>query len=295
MNNLLHWRLMLAVAELGTLSRAAEQCGITQSGASQAIAQMEAGLGVPLFVREVRTMTLTAVGQQVLEKARRMLAEWQDIRLLAQQAEGIQPAQLLLASFPSVYSEKLQHFVRHFRHQYPAIEVVNLTGTDVEARQWLEQGQVDLAVLMNAPVTAPGLLLGADQWVAVLASQHPLANRSSQLPLSLAELAAMPFIVATGGCDLHSEVLFQALGQPLQQVVMRVQEWSTAYALLRQNRGVSVVPASTLPADQSGLRVFPLATACQRTFVLQCSPHSSQTIATQRFLDSLQAWLSNGV
>ncbi len=75
MMNLMHWRLLVAVAEAENISRAAEQFGITQSGASQAITQMEEALGVKLFLRERRTTTLTAIGEQVLVRARRMLAE----------------------------------------------------------------------------------------------------------------------------------------------------------------------------------------------------------------------------
>lgn len=52
MMNLLHWRLLVAVADAGNISRAAEEIGMTQSGASQAIAQLEASLGFPVFTRE---------------------------------------------------------------------------------------------------------------------------------------------------------------------------------------------------------------------------------------------------
>ena len=54
MMNLLHWRLLVAVADAGNISRAAEEIGMTQSGASQAIAQLEASLGFPLVTRERR-------------------------------------------------------------------------------------------------------------------------------------------------------------------------------------------------------------------------------------------------
>lgn len=51
MMNLVHWRLIVAVADAGAISRAAERVGMTQSGASQAIAQMEKTLGAKLFTR----------------------------------------------------------------------------------------------------------------------------------------------------------------------------------------------------------------------------------------------------
>lgn len=75
MMNLLHWRLLVAVADASNISRAAETTGMTQSGASQAIAQLESSLGFPVFVRERRHIGVTALGEQVIEHARIMLSQ----------------------------------------------------------------------------------------------------------------------------------------------------------------------------------------------------------------------------
>lgn len=80
MMNLLHWRLLVAVADAGNISRAAEEIGMTQSGASQAIAQLEASLGFPVFTRERRYIGITALGEQVVEHARNMLSQLNVIR-----------------------------------------------------------------------------------------------------------------------------------------------------------------------------------------------------------------------
>jgi DNA-binding transcriptional LysR family regulator len=65
MMNLLHWRLLVAVADAGNI-RAAEEIGMTQSGASQAIAQLEASLGFPVFTRERRYIGVTALVSRLL-------------------------------------------------------------------------------------------------------------------------------------------------------------------------------------------------------------------------------------
>ena len=62
MMNLMHWRMLVAVADCGSITGAAERVGMTQSGASQAIAQLEDTLGVALFTRERRQTVPTAVG-----------------------------------------------------------------------------------------------------------------------------------------------------------------------------------------------------------------------------------------
>ncbi len=104
MMNLLHWRLLVAVADAGNISRAAEEIGMTQSGASQAIAQLEASLGFPVFTRERRYIGITALGEQVVEHARNMLSQLNAIRELADQGRNVTRGRIRLASFPSVTS-----------------------------------------------------------------------------------------------------------------------------------------------------------------------------------------------
>src|SRR5690348_12997096 len=63
MTNLMHWRLLVAIADTGSVSSAAERCGITQSGASQAISQLEDMLGIRVLVRDRRKTTVTSIGE----------------------------------------------------------------------------------------------------------------------------------------------------------------------------------------------------------------------------------------
>lgn len=84
MQNLLHWRLLVAVADSGKITLAASQCGMTQSGASQAIALLEEALNTPLLVRLPHSVALTQSGEQIVSHARTMLAELNAIQHCAQ-------------------------------------------------------------------------------------------------------------------------------------------------------------------------------------------------------------------
>lgn len=100
MMNLLHWRLLVAVADAGNISRAAEEIGMTQSGASQAIAQLEASLGFPVFTRERRYIGITALGEQVIENARNMLSQLNAIRILADKSQDLHRGAFAWPVFP---------------------------------------------------------------------------------------------------------------------------------------------------------------------------------------------------
>jgi DNA-binding transcriptional LysR family regulator len=102
-----------------------------------------------------------------------------------------------------------------------------------------------------------------------LPAAHRLARRVS---ISLAELVAEPFVLATGGCHTHARTLAESVGLSLRDVRMEVRDWASATALVREGVGVSLVPESTLPERRRGLRTVILDPSLCRSFGLMASP-----------------------
>lgn len=288
MMNLAHWRLLVAVADEGTISRGADRVGISQSGASQALAQLEASLGFAVFVRERRQVEITALGRRVIEHARSMLGGLQAIRALADDSRGVSGVRIRLASFPSIISGVLPPLLRDFRRRHPGIEVVTVEGTDVEVEHWLASGMVDVGVVMNPVADRDPLALGSDEWMAVLPQAHPLGRRATGGGVALSELAGEPFILATGGCTVNGQRLMSDAGLEMADVRVTVRDWASACVLVREGLGVSLVPESTLPGDRHGLRVMPLRPLIQRVFGLVSSDAGKASPATRLLLDELR-------
>ena len=287
MMNLLHWRLLVAVAEAGNISRGAERVGITQSGASQAIAQLEASLGFKVFTRERRHIGITALGEQVVEQARAMVARLDAIRALADDSRGLNSGRIRLASFPSVISTLLPGLLRDFQRRHPGIALVALEGTDEEVEAWLDAGTVELGVVLSPAPGRVAAILGRDAWVAVLPSSHPLGRRASATGVTLGEVATQPFILATGGCAVHGQSLVERAGLRLPDVRVTVRDWASACMLVREGMGIALVPESTLPEDQRGLRVMQLTPPVHREFGLVCSEAGKASRPVQAFLAGL--------
>ncbi|WP_174864440.1 LysR family transcriptional regulator [Duganella dendranthematis] len=287
MMNLSHWRLLVAVAELRNISQAAQQVGLSQSGASQAIAQIEASLGAPLFVRERREVLLTALGEQVLQHARGMLVELDAIRALGDAALGLHAGRIRLATFPSVLATVLPGLVSAFRRRHPGIDVVALEGSDAEVEAWLAEDTIELGVVLNPAPQRQAVIIGRDAWVALLPAQHPLGRRSSEQGVSWRELADQPFVLATGGCNVHAHSLATQTGVTLSDIRVTVRDLASAAVLVREGLGVSVVPESALPTDQRGLRVMQLQPHTYREFGLVCSQAGRDSPAVQAFLREL--------
>lgn len=286
MMNLTHWRLVLAVVDAGNITHAAAQVGMTQSGASQAIAQLEDTLGAPLFTRERRQTVPTALGLRVADEARAMLGALHRIQALSREARGAAGGTLRLASFPMVFSTVLPPVLRRFRQLHPEIDVVSLEATDDEVETLLAAGTVDVGVVLNAAPGRPVCPLGQDEWMAVLPAAHPLARAGSAI--ALAELAVQPFVLATGGCSVHAQSLAADAGFAITDVRASVRDWASAFALVRDGLGVTLVPALTLPESRRGLRVMRLASPLYRSFSLAASTRAADGAPVRALFAMLQ-------
>lgn len=275
--NLTQLKSLIAVAEAGSFTAAAESVGVTQSGMSQAITALEESLGIKLLVRERHGVTLTAFGEQALGHARSAFAHLESIRHKAAQIAGDQTGSIRLAAFPSVFATVLPPLLRRFRLLYPDIEVIPLETDDREVELWLESGIIDLGVVLNPTSERDTVLIGEDAWVAVVPIWHDLAQYKQ---LSLLELTNEPFVLATGGCHVHAASIMADAGLSLSDVRIEVRDWVSAVALVRAGEGISIVPESSLPENRKGLRVLPLNPPVSRQFGLMVSKHSTSRPAT---------------
>ncbi|HCB3599584.1 LysR family transcriptional regulator [Serratia marcescens] len=286
MHNLLHWRLLVAVADSGTITQAAALCGMTQSAASQAIAQLETMLNTRLLVRQPHHVVLTESGRQIVAHARTMLEALRAIQQYAQHAGNAHAGKIRLASFPSAFSKLLPPLLRKFRRLYPDIELITLEGSDHEVEGWLTSATADIGVVLNPAPERLCLPLGEDAWLAVVPSAHPLAR--VRRPVALDALFRLPFILATGGCDVNAQSLAQQSGLTLADIRATVSDWQTALTLVREGAGVALMPASVIPPDALGVCALPLVAPIYRRFGLAFSADAAALPPVQTLLNYLR-------
>lgn len=284
--NLTHLRSLVAVADTGSFTAAADALGVTQSGVSQSVASLEETLAAALVVRHRRGADLTAVGERVVAHAREALGALDRMRGEADSARGVAEGKLRLAGFPSVFAALLPSVLRRFRTRYPGIQLVVLETDDHEIEDWLAAGTIDLGVVMNPAPGRSVAILGQDAWVPIFPAAHRLARRPA---VSLAEISAEPFILATGGCEVNARSLAEAAGTPLTNIEIEVRDWVSAIALVREGAGICLVPQSTLPETRRGLRVGSLDKPIHRTFGLVASPGRDVSRAAEAFIEAVRS------
>lgn len=281
--NTSHLRVLVALAETGSITHAADRVGLTQSGASQAVAALEDQLGVRLAVRERRGATLTAAGEEVVAHAREVLARLEAMHQVGAAARGLQKGRLRIGSFHTVLAKLLPPLLRRFRQRHPGIEIVALEGAEDEVEAWLVAGTIEVGVVLN-PAAGDAVPLGRDEWVAVVPAGHRFARRAGGR-VSLAEIVSEPFVLATGGCVFHGRSVAGDAGLEIADVRVEVRDWTSAFALVRESVGVALVPELTLPEDRRGLRVLRLDGPVYREFGLRVAPHAAGAPAVRALLD----------
>ncbi|WP_236573955.1 LysR family transcriptional regulator [Streptomyces sp. GS7] len=204
--------LLLAVARLGSLGRAAQAQGITQPAASSRIRSMERQLGVALVERSPRGSRLTDAGVLVTDWARQVVEAAEAFDAGAQALRGRRDSRLRVAASMTIAEYLLPGWLIALRAQRPGTAVSLLAGNSTAVAERLLAGEADLGFVegLDVPAGLEGAVIGHDRLIVVAAPSHPWTRRRSGL--TAAELAATPLILRERGSGTR-QVLDAALAR----------------------------------------------------------------------------------
>lgn len=273
-------RVLLAVAEYGGFTAAAEQTGMSQPHVSRSIAALEADLGAALLVRRRDGVALTAAGRQAVSRARETVRHFDLIRPDVAAAAGQVAGSLRLASLPSATGTLIAARLRTFRDRYPQVSVCLLEGYSPEIRAWLVNGAAEIGVVILPEAGMHTVPLWTDPMVALLPRAHALASAET---VTVRALAREPFILTTGGCR---PVILDGVrrADAALDVAYEAGELSAIIAMVDAGLGVSIVPTLGLPADLGNAVTRPLDVAISRNLALAVPSLDDCTPAARAFL-----------
>ena len=173
-------RIFVAVARAENVTRAAELLGRTQSAVSMQVRKLEESVGIPLFERGPRGVSLTAEGQRLLPHALRIVG-------LVDEATAMMRAKPLdgavKVGIPEEYSQTiLPRALAAFSETHPATEVTVMCGYTAQQMEALEAGRLDLAVIFDWRDGVSGEMLAIDPTVWVTSTTH---DRHVERPLPI--------------------------------------------------------------------------------------------------------------
>ena len=258
--DLRHLRLVAAIADAGTMTRAADRLFLTQSALSHQLRDIETRLGTPLFLRVGRRMVLTAAGRRVLDGARRILADVErveeDVRRLAGNVEGV----IRVSTQCNTGYHWLPPLLKSFDRTYPRVAVhIAVDATDRPVNALLD-GEVDLALLSEIPDDRRLRIrpLFRDEMIALAARANPLAQRPWVEAADIAREHLLLYATRPEESFVFREILGPAGLHPAKLSFIMLTE--ALIELARAGIGVAVLPrwAAGRALSAGGLVAVPI-------------------------------------
>lgn len=188
-------RSFLAVAELGSVSRAARQLGLTQPAVTKQLRVLEAALRCPLVERAGRGVRLTAGGALLAQFGRRGAAVLSDLATALADLEQGQSGTLVIGAGVTTSVLLLPPWLRELRRRHPGIDISVRTGTSRDVEAWVMAAEVDVG-FVTSEARQPELVVRSvleEEIVLVLAPEARV-----QRPVPLEELPLILFPRTTG-------------------------------------------------------------------------------------------------
>jgi DNA-binding transcriptional LysR family regulator len=253
-------RYFVAVAEEGSLTRAARRLHIAQQSLSQQIRVLEGQLGATLFARSSRGVELTAMGELLLREARPVLAQAERAVDAVRRAARGEQGELRVGILASVANYVMPPLVRAFRQRHPDVTLHTQDVSIANLVAGLREGRLD-AGLSRPPLVddLASELVVSEPVAAVLPEDHPLAAREQ---LELADLAGEPWVLTERESwppwhRKYDEEYAQAGYRP--RVVQRGSSVQNLLALVAAGVGVTRLAMSSRSLRDSGVSFVPLA------------------------------------
>lgn len=244
--NLRQIQQFIAVAEASSLRKAAEKLHMAQPPLTIAIRRLESELGGRLFERHRKGMSLTPLGQAILDDARKVAFHIDQIGKAAVSVSQGLSGHMSVGFVGSANYTLLPRALPLFRAQYPMVTLDLRERTTTQILREVEEGSLDVGLgryPIFEPTTAEVMPIEHDVLIAALPRDHPLARRAS---LKVRDLAGQPFImyssVAAFNLRAHVMLTCQAAGFT-PSVAQEAVQVPTIMALVESGLGVALVPS----------------------------------------------------
>ena len=217
------WKVMLAVSDAGSYTRAAEELGLTQSAVTQMMKALEKEIGFSLFVKSGRGMRPTPEAQSLLPSVRALLSADEVVRQEIASLNGVQTGTIRIGTYLSCSI-----------HWIPGI---------LKKLDWIQERRVDIGFISRQEGQRYQFLpVMEDEIYAVLPSDHPLAEQEA-VPLTSFEGAPFVTTAYVPGSDVHRVLKEHNLSPDIRFI--SINEFSVL-SMVEQGLGVSLLPGLLL-------------------------------------------------
>jgi DNA-binding transcriptional LysR family regulator len=291
-------RVVRAVADHGSITRAAEALGYSQPAISQHLKRLEARLGMPLVARVGRSVRLTEAGRVLARHASTVTTALDAAAGELADLQGLRSGRVRLAAFPSASSTLVPRLLGTMGAAHPGVRITYLEAEPPEAVAAVRAQSADLAITFSYPgdrvdphrESARGLAVipvWRDEMLLVLPAGHPLAAADA---VDLAELAGESWIAGCPRCRGHLLELTDARDF-VPRIAYETDNFVAVVSMVAEGVGVALVPSLALGSAgrNPGVVVRPTANHDHRTINLVGATGADQVPAIATTASALLA------
>ena len=294
-------RALVTVAETGNVTRAAALLHVVQPAVSRQLRLLEQDMGTALFERGPHGMELTESGRTMVEYARRILNEVTRAKAEIRPDQGVIGGIVTIGLLASTSDLLATTLVSAVAARYPGVRLRISVGYAGHLMQWLEQGEVDVALLYDqksTPTVQVKPLLEESLWAVAPAAAGLRRNR----PGTLARVARQPMVLPSAPHGLRAMIEQAANKAALDfNVVAETNALSVQKALVIEGHGWTILPAVSVADDvaRGVLSAAPLASPALLRKVALTAPTNRQPTTSVRcvvavLLECVQAAVRDG-
>ncbi len=287
---------VVAVAETSRFHRAAERCNVSQPTLSAQVAHVEAVLGVRLFERDRRGVIVTALGEDVVARARRILVEVGDMIAVATRARDPLAGLFRVGVIPTVAPYLLPDVMPPLHARYPNLQLVLREAKTDEVMRELRDASADCGlVALEADLGDPASCeVLKDPFVAAFPRGHRLAAKKRVL---LSDLEDEPVLLLDDGHCFRTQALALCGKAGAREADYRATSLSTLVQMVSAGAGVTLLPRLAVEVEnrRGQIEVRPFAAPVpSRTIALVWRPSSPFGDAFRSIAAALRSALRSG-
>ncbi len=286
--NVLQYEALVKTLECGTLSKAAEEMGYTQSGLSRMINSMEEQLGIKLVERDRAGVRLTPEGEIVMPYIRGVLYAQKSLDEAVGQIKGRQLGLVRIGTFNSASAQWLPGMIKEFSEDHPDVRFELIHGTDEETSSLTENGRLDLTFTdYPTKYALQEDFLVSDPIVCIFSADDPNANRES---ISLQELEDLPYVALNEGVDDEITRILAASKTELNARFVESDDHAVV-AMVEQGLGTSLMSEMMLQGFKANVKQVPLDPPAYRKLGIACRDKKRLSLAAAAFMEHVKNWI----
>lgn len=240
----------VAVADALSFRRAAELCGVSQPALSAQLIELEQALGVQLFERDRRRVLVTRSGKELIERARRLLLEADDLLEAARRLGDPLTGTLRVGIIPTIAPYLLPEIVPTLRKRYERLTLIWVEDKTESLVKSMDTGALDGAVLAleaDIGIDFEREIIAIDPFVLATPQGHPLSKSTS--PISLDELRGSEILLLDDGHCFREQALSLCSAAGLRELSFRATSLPTLAQMVAAGTGITLLPRLAVAAE----------------------------------------------